>query len=167
MKIDKNKVVTMTYTLRYNDEKGDVIQEVDSNRPFVHLFGIGTLLPSFEANLKDLKAGDHFGFSLEPGEAYGNKTDDAIVELEKKIFEVDGVIDTDIVAVGKVITMKDQNGNPLDGTVLSIKDEAVVMDFNHPLAGENLYFSGEIMEVRDASEEELTHKHVHGQGGHQ
>jgi len=166
MKIDKNKVVTMTYVLRFNDEKGEVIQKVDTNRPFVHLFGAGTLLPTFEANLKDLEAGDNFGFSLTADEAYGNPTDEAIIELEKNIFEIDGIFDADLVEIGKVITMQDQNGHPMDGKVLALKDDTVVMDFNHPLAGENLYFSGEIIEVRAASKEELSHGHVHGNGGH-
>lgn len=167
MKVDKNKVVTMTYELRLNDENGDVIQKVETKRPFVHLFGAGTLLPAFETNLQSLKAGDKFGFALTADEAYGNPTDEAIIELEKKIFEIDGIFDAELVDVGKVITMQDQSGNPLDGKVLAIKDDVVVMDFNHPLAGENLYFSGEIMEVRDASDEELSHGHVHGNGGHQ
>jgi FKBP-type peptidyl-prolyl cis-trans isomerase SlyD len=166
MKVDKNKVVTMTYVLRYNDEKGEIIQEVDNKRPFVHLFGAGTLLPSFESNLKGLEAGDTFGFSLTADDAYGNPTEEAIIELEKNIFEIDGIFDADLVEVGKTITMQDQNGHPLDGKVLAIKDNTVVMDFNHPLAGENLFFSGEIKEVREASNEELSHGHVHGHGGH-
>ena len=86
--------------------------------------------------------------------------------VEKSIFEIDGIFDADLVEVGKVITMQDQNGRPMDGKVLEVKDDVVVMDFNHPLAGENLYFSGEIIEVRKASEEELSHGHVHGDGGH-
>ena len=166
MKVDKNKVVTMTYVLRLNDEKGEVIQKVDSKRPFVHLFGAGTLLPTFESNLKDLEAGAKFGFPLTADEAYGSPTDEAIIDLEKSIFEIDGIFDADLVEVGKVITMQDQNGRPMDGKVLEVKDDVVVMDFNHPLAGENLYFSGEIIEVRKASEEELSHGHVHGDGGH-
>ncbi|HEY9113954.1 MAG TPA: FKBP-type peptidyl-prolyl cis-trans isomerase [Bacteroidales bacterium] len=166
MKIDKNKVVTMTYVLRLNDESGDVIQEVDKKRPFVQLFGAGTLLPTFELNLQGLEAGDDFGFALTADEAYGNPTDEAIIELEKSIFEIDGIFDADLVEIGKVITMQDQNGHPMDGKVLAIKDETVVMDFNHPLAGENLYFSGEIIDVRNASKEELSHGHVHGNGGH-
>jgi len=89
-----------------------------------------------------------------------------IVEPEKKIFEIDGKIDDEMVAIGKTITMQDQNGNPLDGKVLALKDESVIMDFNHPLAGESLFFSGKIMDVRDASEEEMSHGHVHGAGGH-
>lgn len=166
MKIGKNKVVTMTYTLRQENAEGEVIQKVDENRPFVQLFGAGTLLPAFEENLKDLEKGDTFGFELPADQAYGNSSEDAIIELEKNIFEIDGKVDTEMVAEGKMITMQDQHGNPLEGKVLAVKEESVIMDFNHPLAGENLYFSGKILDVRAATAEEIDHGHTHGPGGH-
>jgi FKBP-type peptidyl-prolyl cis-trans isomerase SlyD len=166
MEVGKNKVVTLTYTLHLNDENGEVIQTVDEQRPFVHLFGVGTLLPAFEENMAGLNPGDNFGFKLSADDGYGKPSDEMIIELEKKIFEIDGKIDDEMVAIGKTITMQDQNGNPLDGKVLAVKEESVIMDFNHPLAGENLFFTGKIIDVRDASEEELSHGHVHGDGGH-
>jgi len=166
MKVSKNKVITLTYSLRINDKSGELVQEVTTERPFVHLFGVGNLLPAFESNLDGLVAGDTFGFHLTSDEAYGKQSDEAIIELEKTIFEVDGKIDEEMVAVGKMLQMKDQNDNPLEGRILAIKGEKVIMDFNHPLAGENLYFSGEIIDVRDASKEESDHGHVHGDGGH-
>lgn len=159
-------VVTMTYTLRQGDENGDVIQKVDESRPFVQLFGAGTLLPAFEEKLNGLEKGDEFGFALSADEAYGQTNEEAIIELEKKIFEIDGVIDTEMVAEGKMITMQDQHGNPLEGKVLAIKEESVIMDFNHPLAGEDLYFSGTILDIREATDEEISHGHTHGPGGH-
>ncbi len=63
--------------------------------------------------------------------------------------------------------MQDQDGNPVDGRVLEIKDATVIMDFNHPLAGQDIHFSGKILDVRDATAEELEHNHVHGEGAHQ
>ncbi len=167
MKVGNNKVVTMTYTLHLNDEQGEIVQKVDESKPFVQMFGIGALLPVFESNLSGLEAGDDFGFGLSAEEGYGNPSDEAIIKLEKKIFEIDGKVDTEMVAVGKVITMQDNNGNPLDGKVLAVEEDNVIMDFNHPLAGQSLYFTGSILDVRDASEEELSHGHVHGAGGHQ
>jgi len=166
MKVSKNKVVTLTYKLQLNDENGEVIQIVDEKKPFVSLFGVGTLLPAFEENMDGLNPNDEFSFKLTAEDGYGNPSDEMIVELEKKIFEIDGKIDDEMVAIGKNITMQDQNGNPLDGKVLAIKDDSVIMDFNHPLAGENLFFSGKIIDVRDATEEEMSHGHVHGAGGH-
>ena len=166
MKVGKNKVVTLTYTLYKNDENGEIIQKVDESRPFVHLFGVGTLLPAFEENLEGLEPGDEFAFSLNAEEGYGTPNEQMILELEKKIFEVDGVMDENLVKEGNTITMQDQNGQPIDGKVLAVKDNSVIMDFNHPLAGENLFFKGKILDVREATEEELAHGHVHGNGGH-
>ncbi len=156
----------MTYTLHLNNEQGEVIQKVDESKPFVQMFGVGALLPAFENNLTGLEEGDTFGFALVAEEGYGNPSDEVILKLEKKIFEVDGVVDPEMVAIGKMITMQDNNGNPIDGKILAVEDDSVIMDFNHPLAGESLYFSGSILNVRDASEEELSHGHVHGAGGH-
>ncbi len=156
----------MTYTLHLNDGQGEIIQKVEESRPFVQMLGVGSLLPVFENNLSGLKEGDTFSFGLSAEEGYGNLSDEAILKLEKKIFEVDGVVDPEMVAVGKTITMQDNNGNPLDGKVLAVEEDNVIMDFNHPLAGESLYFTGSILNVRDASEDELSHGHVHGAGGH-
>lgn len=167
MKVGKDMVVTLTYELRQNDENGELIQKVDEDRPFIHLFGAGSLIPAFEENLAGLSAGDEFGFFLDSENAYGETSEKAIIELEKSLFEIDGKIDEEIVSVGKMVAMQDENGNPLDGIVLEIKDKTVIMDFNHPLAGQNLYFSGKIMEVREALDEEISHGHVHGNGGHQ
>lgn len=93
-------------------------------------------------------------------------TEEAIIDLEKSIFEVNGVIDQKLLEIGNTITMQDQHGNPLDGIVVEVGSDTVKMDFNHPLAGESLHFSGEILEVRDATAEEIAHGHVHGPHGH-
>ncbi len=166
MKVSKNTVVTLTYTLRKENADGDIIQKVDETRPFVHLFGAGTLLPAFEENLDGLEPGDDFAFGIIADEAYGNPNEEAIIELDKKIFEIDGKIDDGMLTIGNMITMQDQQGNPLDGKVVAVKDESVIMDFNHPLAGENLHFSGKIIDVREPSEDELSHGHAHGPEGH-
>lgn len=167
MKISNDKVVTLTYVLRSDDENGEIIQQVDANRPFVHLFGNGSLLPAFEKNLDGLEVGDIFGFPLTPQEGYGVESPEAIIDLEKEIFMIDGKFDSELVAVGKALTMQDQNGNPIEGVVVEINDDKVIMDFNHPLAGKSLHFSGEVLDVREASDEETSHGHVHGDGGHQ
>ena len=109
MKVAKDKVVTLTYELRYEDENGELIQKVDTDRPFVHMFGIGTLLPAFEENLAGLQAGDEFSFFLKADDAYGDSSEEAVIELDKSMFEVDGKIDEEFVAVGKSIAMQDQD----------------------------------------------------------
>lgn len=166
MKITKNTVVSMTYILTENDVHGNLIQEVTKDQPFVVLFGAGTLLPKFESELEGLNAGDSYGFALNSKEGYGDFNPNAIVELDKKIFEVDGKIDEEMLKVGNSIPMQNDQGHPLNGLVKEIKEDKVVMDFNHPLAGVNLYFTGDILDVREATEEELSHGHVHGPGGH-
>ncbi len=167
MKVGKNKVITLTYTLRMNDKSGEVIQVVDENRPFVHLFGAGTLLPAFETNLDNLEPDEAFNFAIIAGDAYGEKSDEAIIELEKSIFEIDGKIDEKMLQIGQVIAMQDQDGNPVEGRVLEVRDNNVLMDFNHPLAGQNIHFTGKILDVREANAEEREHGHVHGADGHQ
>jgi FKBP-type peptidyl-prolyl cis-trans isomerase SlyD len=117
-------------------------------------------------SLEGLQAGDPFSFGMTSGESYGEHTDEAIIELDKSIFEVDGMIDEELVTVGNQITMQDNEGNPLDGIVLEITDDKVIMDFNHPLAGLDLFFSGEILDVREASSDEIAHGHAHGVHGH-
>jgi FKBP-type peptidyl-prolyl cis-trans isomerase SlyD len=166
MKVGNNKVVTLIYELRQKNASGELIQKVEKNRPFVYLFGVGGLLPKFENSLNGLASGDKFSFELTSDEAYGEPTAEAILDLDKNIFEVDGNIEDGLLDIGNQITMQDQHGNPLDGIVMEVTDKTVKMDFNHPLAGEDLHFSGEILEVREASAEEVAHGHVHGPHGH-
>ncbi|MCK9291433.1 MAG: FKBP-type peptidyl-prolyl cis-trans isomerase [Bacteroidales bacterium] len=166
MKIGNNKVVSLIYELRENDAQGELIQKVEKDHPFVYLFGVGGLLPVFEQNLNGLQPGDTFSFSMKADESYGQRTEEAIIELDKQLFEIDGVIDEELLTIGNQLTMQDHEGNPLEGTVLEVTDYKVIMDFNHPLAGFNLHFSGLVLEVRDASQEEIAHGHVHGPHGH-
>jgi FKBP-type peptidyl-prolyl cis-trans isomerase SlyD len=80
------------------------------------------------------------------------------------VFEVDGQIDETLMAIGNMVPMMDSEGRRLNGKVIAIEGDAVKMDFNHPMAGNDLHFKGQIMEVREATEEELSHGHVHGHG---
>jgi FKBP-type peptidyl-prolyl cis-trans isomerase SlyD len=167
MKIASNTVVSMTYKLTETDENGSMIQEVDKEKPFVFLFGSGFLLPKFEENILGLEPGTDYSFPLASDVAYGPRRDDAFMELDKKIFEIDGKIDESILYVGNDIPMQNDQGQTLMGKVLEISDEKVKMDFNHPLAGADLFFKGGIIDVREATAEEIEHGHVHGADGHQ
>ena len=166
MTVGKNKVVSMTYTLREESASGQMIQKVTEDRPFVYLFGLGGLLPAFKANLEGLNAGNEFSFILKKDEAYGLPSDENIIRLDKKVFEIDGVFDEESIKVGEIIPMEDEQGYLLSGRILDVADANVLIDFNHPLAGLDLYFEGKIIDVRDATSEELTHGHVHGAHGH-
>jgi len=166
MQITKNTVVSLSYILKRDDAKGEIIEETRAGDPLVFLFGNGQMLPKFEEHLSTLKTGDDFEFTLASDDAYGEMDQDAIIDLDKSIFEVDGKIDTEMIAIGNVIPMRDDQGHMLQGTVVSVGDDLVRMDFNHPMAGNVLHFKGNVIEVREASAEELNHGHVHGAGGH-
>jgi len=166
MQITKNTVVSLNYVLKRDDAKGEIIEETKADDPLVFLYGNGQMLPKFEEHLSTLKAGDDFEFTLSSEEAYGELDQDAIIDLDKSIFEVEGKIDTEMLAIGNVIPMRDDQGHMLQGIVVSVGDEMVRMDFNHPMAGNVLHFKGYVIEVREASAEELSHGHAHGAGGH-
>ncbi len=166
MQITKNTVVSLSYVLKRDDAKGEIIEETRENDPLVFLYGNGQMLPKFEEHLSTLKTGDDFEFTLASDDAYGEMDQDAIIDLDKSIFEVDGKIDLEMLAKGNVIPMRDDQGNMLQGTVVSVGDDLVRMDFNHPMAGNVLHFKGNIVGVREATAEELSHGHVHGAGGH-
>lgn len=166
MNIEENKVVSLTYELRVNEEESEVVEKVEENSPLTFLFGHGNLIPDFEANINGLKEGDSFEFKLDPEQAYGQVSEEAIVDLPKNIFEIDGKIDDNLLKVGNNIPMQDSSGNKLNGVVMEVADESVKMDFNHPLAGETLIFKGKVEEIRDASSEEIEKGHVEQGGGH-
>lgn len=163
MKIEKHTVPSVTYTLVVD---GEVVDKAENDKPLAFIQGIGMMVPGFEKNLEGLSSGDNYKFTLQPEEAYGPYDEDAVVDLPISVFTVDGEVRKDMLNIGQVVPMQDQNGNPLNGTVLEVSDSAVKMDFNHMLAGKELNFTGEILNVRAATKEELDHGHVHGPGGH-
>jgi len=169
MKIDINKVVSVTYRLEANPAGQEKvhIETAGVDRPLVFLFGSGGLIPAFEENLQGKVTGDSFSFSIDAADGYGEIESEALVELPVDVFKVDGVVDMAILKTGNMVPMSDRDGNRIDGKVVAINGETVKMDFNHPLAGHQLHFSGEVIEVREASEEELSHGHAHtGEHGH-
>lgn len=166
MQIANNKVVELMYELRLDDANSDAFETTTPEHPFVFLFGANNVLPDFETHLNGLKAGDTFSFSIKSENGYGEYDNEAVVDLPKNIFEFEGKFDENMVKAGNVLPMRDQDGHAMNGTVVEVKDEVVVMDFNHPLAGKDLFFSGSISSVREATPEELDHGHVHGPHGH-
>ncbi len=142
MEISRNKFVTLSYKLHLNDINGELVEETQDNQPLEFIFGAGRMLPAFEKHLEGLKTGKEFNFSLNPDDAYGQVNPEAIVDIPRNIFEQDGKINEKIIKLGNTVPMQDAQGNRLNGIVLEITDETVKMDFNHPLAGEKLNFSG-------------------------
>ncbi len=164
MTIAENKVVSIVYQLRKDNLKGEVVEELSKDSPLTFLFGRGNLLPKFEDNLAGLNVGDPFQFSLTSEDAYGSVQENAIVEVPIDVFRIEGEIDNNLLKLGNTIPMLDREGNRLNGIVKEISEDAVKMDFNHPMAGTNLYFSGEVTDIREAKEDELEHGHIHSHG---
>lgn len=168
MKIEQNKVVTLTYELRIMDENGEqnLIETATEEQPMVFIYGMSGLPEQFEDSLQGLSKGDSFDFKLSTEEGYGEYNEEAVVELPKNVFEVDGSVPNDMLEEGNYIPMADSEGNQLQGRVQEVGDDTVTMDFNHPLAGKELFFKGKVQDIRDATKEEIDHGHVHGAGGH-
>lgn len=169
MKISENKVVSLSYELSIrNGEEVLLVEKVTNEQPFMYLHGVSGLPEKFESALADLESGAAFDFVLSKEESgYGEFDETAIVDLPIEVFMVDGEFDAEVVAEGAFIPMSDNEGNKMQGLVLGVNDQFVKMDFNHPLAGKDLYFQGTVIGIREASAEEMDHGHVHGEGGHQ
>jgi len=170
MIIDKNSVVSLGYTLRTRtslslEEKQ--VEKTDAAHPFVFIFGAGMLLPDFEKNIRGKKSGDKFDFFIQADKGYGVKNDKYVMNIPIDSFKSpDGTLDLNEIRVGNMLTMNDNQGNQLQGAILEVTAVHVRMDFNHPLAGHELHFTGEVLNVRAATAEEISHGHVHGPGGH-
>ncbi|MCS6933916.1 MAG: FKBP-type peptidyl-prolyl cis-trans isomerase [Chitinophagales bacterium] len=165
MQISHNKVVSITYELRLEPD-GDVVDRADRQNPFSFLFGHQNVLEKFEENLAGKSVGNKFDFVLSPAEGYGDYEEEAVLQLNRSFFSHNGVIQEDMIFVGNVIPLMDQDGNPFHGRIVNIVNDNVTVDLNHPLAGKTLYFSGEVVDVRDAHPMEIQHGHVHPHGNH-
>lgn len=157
MTISDRKFVAVSYDLFVGGEDGEpeLMEKAPADHPLKFTFGLGMMLDKFEENLKGLSVGDKFDFTIDSEDAYGDFEDERILDLDKSIFMVDGEFDSESIAEGKLVPMMDTEGNRMNGIVLEVTEDKVKMDFNHPLAGENLNFKGEVLEVRDATEEEI------------
>lgn len=150
-------MVSLIYELREGSENGNVIEALEESRPLKFIYGTGKLLPVFESNINALRAGDKFSFSMTAADAYGERLEEMVVNVPASVFhKEDGSLNEEICQVGNEIPMMDSNGNRLNGVVNEITDEYIRMDFNHPMAGIDLHFTGRIMDVRDATPEEIS-----------
>lgn len=157
MKISQNKSVSLSYDLHVGDgqEERVLMERATEEHPLQFIYGTNQMLPAFEKELDSLQKGDTFSFTLTPEEAYGEYSVENEVELPRNIFEVDGKLDENVVKVDATLPMMDSNGNRINGTVMEITDTVIKMNFNHPLAGETLHFSGKVLDVRETTPEEI------------
>lgn len=159
MEITTQKVVTIDYTL--TDEQGEVIESNADGQSLAYIHGVGALIPGLEEALKGREEGETVEVTVPPEKAYGERREDMIQTVPKDRFDTERDLE-----VGMQFQARSQQGTQVV-TVTGVEEEDVTVDANHPLAGQTLNFEVEIKEVRDATEEELEHGHVHGPGGHQ
>jgi len=162
MKIQSKHVVSLTYDLYVNQEDGSEALEESATeeQPLTFLYGAGQMLPKFEENLSELSTGDTYEFRLSAEDAYGEYDEEAVANLPIDMFK------DEIPEVGSILPLQDNNGNRFQGQVVSVAEDSVIVDLNHPMAGQELHFKGNILNVRPATPEELTHGHAHGPDGH-
>lgn len=158
MTIRNDLVVSMHYTLR--DDAGEVLDSSDSGEPLAYLHGHNNIVPGLEEALTGKDVGDKVDVKVAPEQGYGEMHEELIQEVPRAAFE--GVDD---IQPGMRFQAETAAG-PRPVVVTAITDSTVTVDGNHPLAGENLHFSVEIVETREALPEEVQHGHAHGAGGH-
>lgn len=156
MEKKQNKFIAVAYDLFASDDTGrHLVERVPADKPFAFISGFGITIKAFEEQLEQLETGASFDFSLTPDQAYGEFDDQRIVELEKEMFCIDGKFDHEHVRIDAIVPLQNQEGDRFMARVLDIRDDVVVMDFNHPLAGRDLQFVGSVVESRDATEAEV------------
>ncbi len=155
MKIENERVGILAYRIHIENAQGELLEEAPLNQPRTMLFGTGRVLKSFEEHLLGLRSGETFEFHIKPEEAFGAYNPQLVIDVPKTAFMVKGEIKPGLLEIGRTIPMMDREGNPLDGRVVAVNGVSVTMDFNHPLAGKTLYTVGEVLNVREATYEEL------------
>lgn len=161
----QHKVISVDYKLTKDNEKGELIETSEGKEPLVFLSGVGHMIPTFEENVSPLNAGDSFSFGIKAADAYGVRNEEAVVSLAAEMFMKEGKL-MEEVKIGATLPLQDQEGRVHPAKVLSMTDESITMDVNHPLADQDLHFTGKVVDSREATEDEVSHGHVHGPGGH-
>ncbi len=159
MKVSQKQVVALSYSL---EVEGKIADSAGEDAPLEYIHGTHMLLPAFEAAVEGKDPGDGFEFTLSPAEGYGEHNPAHCIDIPIQAFQVDGQLRTDLLQVGNVIPMLNGSGQVIQGTVKVVGAESVKMDFNHPMAGKTLHFTGKVLSVREATEKELT-EGLHGE----
>lgn len=142
--------VTVHYKLYIDDPAGDLVEETTEDEPYEFILGSGDQFEVFDKHIRGLKNGERFSFLVECGDAFGPIDEEAISDIPKKAFEHEGKLDEDLFELYKVVPMKDDEGNEFSGVIIGINEDEVTLDFNHPLAGENIWFDGEVVNITPA-----------------
>lgn len=162
-----NKFIALTYKLYVDGDHGkEMVEEAKADRPFHFISGFGFALDAFEHQVISLEKGAQFSFSLSKDEAYGDYDEQQVASLDRTIFHVNGKFDSEHIYEDAIVPLQNAEGQRFYGRVLEVGNDKVKIDMNHPLAGETLYFEGEILENRDATEDEVKKliAHLSGKG---
>ena len=157
MKIQNDHVVEINYTLK--TDGGETIDTSDTGGPLCYLHGKQNIIPGLENALTGKGLNEKVSVRVEPKEAYGEREDELIQTIDKSQFP-----NFDEMKIGQQLQVQTESGHPLIVTVIEKAEEGLTLDGNHPLAGINLNFDVEVVSIREATSEELTHGHVHGEG---
>ena len=152
MKIERNRVVAIQYTLK--DDAGTVIDSSEGKDPLRYLHGTNNLIPGLEKALEGHEAGKQLQVKVPPEEGYGPRAQEMVQEVPKKLFE------NEKIEAGMQFQVQGEDGIHIL-TIAEIRDDVIIVDGNHPLAGANLNFDVTVVSVREASPEEIAHGHVH------
>lgn len=156
MKIGKDTIATIVYTLRYDNAQGDIIEQVDEKEPMEALMGHEVMLEVLEKNLQGLQPGDSFEFVIGEGEGYGEYDEEKIVTVPQTELMAAVPEDEEVeLQEGDIIPIEDMDGVEYQAVVLKKEEGRVTLDFNHPLAGETLHFMGKVLGVRKATRQEI------------
>ncbi len=158
MQIAKNAVVSLNYTLKNGE--GTVLDTSEGREPLVYLHGVGALIPGLENELNGKSKGDKMNVVIAPEDGYGSRRDDLL-----KVVSKDGFQGEEEMQVGMQVQLDTEHG-PAIALISKIDGNDVTLDLNHPLADMTLHFDVAIEDVREATEDEIAHGHVHGPGGH-
>jgi len=159
MQITKNAVATIEYEL--TDDAGEVVDSSKGSDPLAYLHGAGNIIPGLESELEGKTIGDAFKVRISPEDGYGPRRDEMVQDVPREQFPDDAEIQP-----GMQFQAQGPSGGVHVVTVVGVQGDQVKLDANHPLAGVHLNFDVKIVEVREATAEELEHGHVHGPGGH-
>ncbi len=166
MKIEDNKVIGISYELSVGSDEKEIVEIVPDDEPMMVIYGLSGLPEAFEKNILGMTIGQSFEFTISSDDSYGLYDEEAIVDFPISEFQIeDGQIPEGMLELGNFIPFSDGEGSKLQGRVIEVNQDIVVLDFNHPLAGQDLHFKGKIVNIREASPSELEHGHVHGVGG--
>lgn len=167
--IKQNLYVKVAYRLytRDKDGKRELVEEAPAQEPFQFVSGLGMTLDDFENQITPLAKDAEFDFELTPEQAYGEYEEERVITVPRSTFEIDGRLDKEYIFEGAVVPLQNADGARFNGLISKIGDTEVTVDLNHPLAGKNLIFVGEVIETREATKDEITGtlKMLTGEGG--